>query len=326
MARYLTMAAAQLGPISRGDSKASVVQRLIALIRQAHERAVEFVVFPEMALTTFFPRWYIDDRDAVDAYFDSTMPSPETLPLFEEAARRRVGFYLGYCERAEEGNRIRRFNSSVLVDRDGKLLGKYRKVHVPGASENDPTLPLQHLEKLYFEDGNLGFPVFKTASATIGMAICNDRRWPETYRTMALKGAEVVVLGYNSPAQMPDWPDQNALRAFHHLVCMQSAAYQNGLWIVASAKAGREDGFDLLGHSCIIAPSGEVVALSSTLADELVPYRCDIDLAPYYKSFHDFERNRRPDQYEGLLAARGNQRSRADAEACRRYWDGGEPA
>ena len=326
MARNLTMAAAQLGPIGRTDSKASVVRRLVELVCQAHARGVEFVVFPEMALTTFFPRWYIADRAAVDAYFDSSMPSPETMPLFEEAAKRSIGFYLGFCERAQEGNRVRRFNASVLVDRTGKLLGKYRKVHVPGACANDPTLSFQHLEKLYFEDGNLGFPVFKTTGVTFGMAICNDRRWPETYRALALKGADVVVLGYNSPAQLPDWPDQNALRAFHHLVCMQAAAYQNGLWVVAAAKAGREEGVDMLGHSCVIAPSGEVVALSSTLGDELVAYRCELDLSLYYKSFHDMPRNRRPDQYAGLMDLGGDVRSRADAEACRRYWDPAERA
>jgi N-carbamoyl-D-amino-acid hydrolase len=320
MTRFLNMAAAQLGPIGRRESKASVVARLVTLMREAHGRGVEFLVYPEMALTTFFPRWYIDDRDAADAYFDAEMPGPETRPLFDEAARLSIGFYLGYCEKAQEGNRVRRFNASVLVDRAGAVLGHYRKVHVPGASANDPSLPFQHLEKLYFEDGDLGFRVFESAGVKIGMAICNDRRWPETYRSLALQGADVVMLGYNSPAQLPDWPDQNSLRAFHHLVCMQSAAYQNGLWVVASAKAGREEGVDMLGHSCVIAPSGEVVALSHSLGDELVPYRCNLDLSPYYKSFHDFDRNRRPQQYRGLADIGGDARTVADNDACRKYW------
>lgn len=326
MARFMTMAAAQLGPIARTESKPAVVQRLVELVRQAHRQGVEFVVFPEMALTTFFPRWYLTNRAEADAYFESQMPSPETAPLFEEAARRSIGFYLGFCERTNEGNRVRRFNASILVDRSGTVLGKYRKVHVPGASANDPSMPFQHLEKLYFEDGNLGFPVFKTDDATIGMAICNDRRWAETYRVMAMKGADVVVLGYNSPAQLPDWPDQNSLRAFHHLVCMQAAAYQNGVWVVAAAKAGREEGVDMLGHSCIISPSGEVVALASTLGDELIAYRCNLDLAPYYKSFHDFPRNRRPGQYDNLMGVGGDARAQEDADTHRRYWDAIEQA
>jgi predicted amidohydrolase len=139
------------------------------------------------------------------------------------------------------------------------------------------------------------------------MAICNDRRWPETYRVMALKGADVVLLGFNTPAQMPDYPEQNSHRPFHHLVCMQAAAYQNGLWIAATAKAGPEEGVNLLGHSCIIAPSGDVVALSQGLGDEAVAYRCDLDQAPYFKNFLGLATNRRPEHY-AIIAETGGQR------------------
>ncbi len=304
MSRYLTIACAQLGPIARDADRAAVVQRLIALLQQATAQGSELVVFPEMALTTFFPRWYIEDPRTVERYFERAMPSPETEPLFEAAARLGVGFYLGYCEQSTERGEVHRYNSSILVGRDGRIIGKYRKIHVPGSAVNDPSLPYQHLEKLYFEDGNLGFPVWSAFGTTIGMAICNDRRWPETYRVMALKGAEVILLGFNTPAQLPDYPEQNAHRPFHHLICMQAAAYQNGVWIVATAKAGREEGVDMLGHSCIIAPSGDVTALSQGLGDETVAYRCDLDLAPYYKKFFGLEENRRPEHY-GIIAQTG---------------------
>jgi predicted amidohydrolase len=301
MARFLNLAAGQLGPIARDEPRSSVVKRLIALLDEAKSRGIELVVFPEMALTTFFPRWYIEDWDEVDRFFEREMPSRETRPLFEAAARLGIGFYLGYCELTQEAGKTRRHNTSILVERDGRIVGKYRKVHVPGSAVNNPAMPFQHLEQLYFADGNLGFPVWEAFGGTLGMAICNDRRWPETYRVMALKGADLVMLGFNTPAQLPDWPDQNAHRAFHHLVCMQAAAYQNGLWVVATAKAGREEGVDMLGHSCVIAPTGDVVALSTGLGDELVPYKCDLDLSPYYKSFYDFAKNRKPEHY-GIIA------------------------
>ncbi|MGQ0663632.1 MAG: N-carbamoyl-D-amino-acid hydrolase [Pseudomonadota bacterium] len=304
MSRYLTLGAGQLGPIARAEPRRSVVGRMIDLLRQAASRGSELVVFPEMALTTFFPRWFIADQAEVDRFFEPSLPGPETQPLFDAAAGLGIGFYLGYCELAREGGGTRRYNSSVLVDPNGRILGKYRKVHVPGSAVNDPTLPFQHLEKLYFEDGNLGFPVWEAFGAKVGMCICNDRRWPETFRVMALEGADLVLLGFNSPAQLPDWPDHNAHRAFHHLVCMQAAAYQNGLWIVAAAKAGREEGVDMLGHSAIVAPSGDVVAMTTGLGDELITYRCDMAMAPYYKSFFDFERNRRPEHYALIAAAR----------------------
>ena len=161
----------------------------------------------------------------------------------------------------------------------------------------DPALPFQHMEPYYFETGDLGFPAFPAFGTQVGMCICNDRRWPEAFRSLALNGADLVLLGYNTPAQLPDWPDQNELRVFHHLVCMQAAAYQNGLWIVAAGKSGVEEGVPLLGHSCIIAPSGQVVATSQSLDDELIVTRANMDLAAYYKGFFDLARNLHPASY-----------------------------
>ncbi len=267
MSRRLVLAVAQLGPVPRDTKREAAVARMTTLLRRAKERGAALVVFPEMALTTFFPRWHIADEAELESFFEEEMPNAATAPLFEAAARLGIGFYLGYCELAREGNRRRRFNSSILVDGTGRILGKYRKVHVPGSPVNNPDLPFQHLEQLYFETGDLGFPVWDAFGARIGMCLCNDRRWPETYRVMALRGAEVVLLGYNTPAQMPDWPEQNELRAFHHLVCMQAAAYQNGLWVAASGKAGREDGVEMLAQSCIIAPSGQIAALAQSRCD-----------------------------------------------------------
>ena len=295
----LAIAAAQLGPIARADTRAAVVPRLVALLEQAAGQAVEFVVFPEMALTTFFPRWLIEPGAELDSWFETSMPGPDTEPLFDAARRLGVGFYLGYCEQTAEGAR---YNSSVLVGGDGAIIGRYRKIHVPGTSEPVSGIPFQHLEKRYFRDGDLGFPVWEALGGRVGMAICNDRRWPETYRVMALQGADLVVLGYNSPAQLPDWPDQNEHRAMHHLIPMQAAAYQNGLWIVATAKAGREEGVDMLAHSCIIAPTGSVVAQSYTFGDELVCARIDLSLAAYFKSFHGLFANRRPAHYGPIVA------------------------
>ena len=96
MTRALTVAAAQLGPIARDDSRRSVVDRLIALLRLAHEAGVELVVFPELALTTFFPRWFMEDQAEVDSFFETAMPVPETRRLFETAASLGIAFYLGH--------------------------------------------------------------------------------------------------------------------------------------------------------------------------------------------------------------------------------------
>src|SRR4030095_2160981 len=97
MARVITVGAAQLGPIARSESRADVVKRLLALLAQAHARGCELVVFPELALTTFFPRWWMEDQREIDAFFEREMPGGETRPLFDEARRLGIGFCLGYA-------------------------------------------------------------------------------------------------------------------------------------------------------------------------------------------------------------------------------------
>lgn len=302
MTRSFVAAAAQLGPIPRGSPRAPVVARIIALLHEAKARGVSFVTYPEMALTTFFPRWHIENAAEVEGYFETAMPGPETQALFDTARAYRIGFYLGYCERIPGRNGADHigYNTAILVDPAGRIVGKYRKVHLPGNAVPDDRLKLQHLEPWYFEDGDLGFGVFDTMGGKLGMLICNDRRWPEAWRMMGLQGAELVCLGYNSPSSLPDNPKQNGLRKMHHLLPMQSAAYQNGLWIVATAKAGDEDGCHMMGHSCIIAPSGEVVALTATDGDEIITARIDLDATQEYKRFFDFKTYRRPEAY-GLI-------------------------
>jgi predicted amidohydrolase len=302
MARLITVGAAQLGPIARQESRGLVVKRLLDLLGQAQGRGCDLVVFPELALTTFFPRWWMADQAEIDAFFEREMPGPETRPLFDEAARLGIAFCLGYAELVRAGGAVRRYNTSILVDRAGRLVGKYRKVHLPGHAEHEPSRPFQHLEKRYFDVGDLGFPVWRALGGVLGMCICNDRRWPETYRVMALQGVEMILLGYNTPAHNPPAPEQDPLGPFHNHLVMQAGAYQNATWVVGVAKCGREEGCDLIGQSAIIAPSGEIVAQAATLADELITARCDLDLTRSYKdTIFNFARHRRPEHYRLIV-------------------------
>jgi predicted amidohydrolase len=304
MARIVTVGAAQLGPVARTETRALVVTRLLALMRQAKAHGCDLVVYPELALTTFFPRWFFDRQDEIDAFFEREMPSKDTQPLFDAARELGIGFYLGYAELAAEGGRTRRFNASILVDKTGRIVGKYRKVHLPGHAEHEPWRRFQHLEKRYFETGDLGFPVFRVFGGILGMCICNDRRWPETYRVMGLQGVEMVLLGYNTPVHNPPAPEHDALSHFHNELVMQAGAYQNGTWVVGVAKCGCEEGVDQIGNSIIVAPSGEIVAACTTLADELAVARCDLDLTKSYKStVFNFAKHREPQAY-GLIVER----------------------
>ncbi len=266
-------------------------------MREANAENCRLVVFPELALTTFFPRWYLDDDpEELDSYYETEMPGPDTQRLFDEAKALGVGFYLGYAELTPEGER---YNTSVLVDESGSLVGKYRKVHLPGHEEHEPERPFQHLERRYFKEGPEGFGVWEAFDGIIGMALCNDRRWPETYRVMALQGAEMILIGYNTPMHYAPDPSQNPLQSFHNQLVMQAGAYQNGTWVIGVAKGGIEEGVDSLAESVIIAPSGQIVAQATTTDDELVVADCDLDWCKHYKdTLFDFDRYRRPEMYE----------------------------
>ena len=302
MTRQFVVAAAQLGPIQRAESRASAVARMLDLMKQAAARQCRFIVFPELALTTFFPRWYMEDQAEVDSYFEPVMPNPAVQPLFDAAKDYGMGFYLGYAELAEEADGLHRYNTAIIVDRAAKIVGKYRKVHLPGHVEYDPARKWQHLEKRYFEVGNLGFPVWNTMDGVFGMCICNDRRWPETYRVLGLQNVELVALGYNTPVLNSLTESEDAtLRMFHNHLSMQAGAYQNSTWVVGAAKAGNEDGFDLMGGSAIVAPTGEIVAQANTMEDELVVADCDLDACVFNKTtIFNFVAHRRPEHY-GLI-------------------------
>jgi predicted amidohydrolase len=304
MTRAITFAAAQLGPIARAESRQDVIVRLLDMMREAHARGCDIIVYPELALTTFFPRWFFEDQDEIDGFFERSFPSPVTQPLFDEAKRLGIGFHIGYAELTEQDGQTRRFNTAVVVDKNGKIALKYRKVHLPGHAEHEPYRAFQHLEKRYFEVGDLGFPVVRSMDGNLGICICNDRRWPEAYRVMGLQDVEAVFIGYNTPTHNPPAPQHDHLTSFHNHLSMQSGAYQNATWVVAAAKAGREEGVDMLGQSVIIAPSGEIVAMASTLEDELVMAKCDLDLCRSYKeTWFAFEKHRRPEHY-GMIVER----------------------
>jgi predicted amidohydrolase len=303
MSRIVTVGAAQLGPIQRGDDRASVVARLLELLRRGAAAGCDLVVFPELALTTFFPRWFVEDITEADHWYETAMPSPVTAPLFEEAKRLSVGFCLGYAELTPDGHR---FNTQILVDKSGGTVAKYRKVHIPGHEHHEPDRPFQHAERYYFEPSDEGFGVWQAFGGRMGMMICNDRRWPESYRVMGLKGVEMILCGYNTPIHYVPDPSQDILQGFHNALVMQSGAYQNGTWVVGVAKAGVEEGVDSLGQSMIVAPSGQIVAQTLSTDDELITARCDLDWCRRYKeTLFDFGRYRRPEVYGPITGQRG---------------------
>ena len=138
-----------------------------------------------------------------------------------------------------------------------------------------------------------------------------DRRWPETFRVLGLRGVEMALLGYNTPVHYPPAPEHYHLQDFHNHLVMQAGAYQNGTWVIGVAKAGREEGCDLIGGSCIISPMGEIVAECETLGDELIVHECDLDLCHEIKdNVFNFALHREPKSYRLIVETKGAVRPR----------------
>ena len=307
--RLITVAGAQLGPIQKAEGRDVAVGRMVRLMERAHQRGAQVVVFPELALTTFFPRWYEEDIANADHWYETALPSNETAPLFEAARKYGIAFHLGYAEKTPDG---RRFNTAVFVHPSGEIVLKYRKIHLPGHKEYDPIRQVQHLEKRYFEIGDLGFPVTRAPigeqQVNVGMLICNDRRWPEAWRAYGLQGVELMLIGYNSAAYDPNGgsTENEEIRTFHSNLAAQANAYMNATWAVSVAKAGNEDGSGLIGSSVIVDPNGVIVAQAKTLGDEVVVADCDLDACRQGKEkMFNFAAHRRPEHYRRITGQVG---------------------
>ena len=115
MARILNVGIAQMGPVSRNETRGQVVKRLIEMMRMAGEKNADLVVFPELALTTFFPRWAMDNQEEIDSFFEIEMPSRETQALFEVGQRLGIGFHLGFAEKVDSSSgKPKYFNTAIF--------------------------------------------------------------------------------------------------------------------------------------------------------------------------------------------------------------------
>ena len=286
------VAAAQLGPAS--PTHAETVSRIVTLMHAAAEAGAELVVFPELALSPYFATTI---RDDVAGFFETEMPSPQTAVIFDVAASRRLATVLPFAER--DGATF--YNGAVFIDETGVEVGRFRKVHIPGRVEPAEDGSSTSFEKRYFTPGNLGFPLYPSPVGELGMLICYDRRFPESYRCLGLAGAEVIAIGYNTGlAKKPDGTKSQELGQELSELAMRSGAYANGLYVIAAGKGGVEEGTPYIGGSLIIGPTGEVLAKAKTDADELVVAEIDRAAAAKIRERQNLALNRHPEKY-GIL-------------------------
>lgn len=285
MSRYVRVAAAQLGPNSEGVPERQIIERMLVLMDQAIAERVEILAYPEMALSTYFPKRI---RDDYDQFFVKEIPPKALSELLARARAAGIVCHVGLCEK----DGARRFNTAILTDETGSVCGRFRKIHLPGLDHPDPRRLAPVYEPYYFETGDTGFQVFPTSKARIGIAICQDRRYSESYRCLGLRGAEIVLIGYNTPAQ--------PLSLEHNELVMRAGAYENSLFVVGVAKAGVEDGVELIGGSCVISPLGVVLARAATTSDELITARIDLDQIVAARQRWNFFGRRHPEHYGPL--------------------------
>jgi predicted amidohydrolase len=343
--RKIVVAGAQLGAIHVDTPRSEGVRRMLNLMNEAHDKHVRLIVFPEIAPVTFFPR-HILDGEELEKYFEQEVDgdpakSPNLKPLFDKAKEYKMDMYLGYAECT--GSDHVHYNTSVYFSGErGQVVSKYRKVHLPGTFEPyEREGATNQLEKRYFQPGDLGFQAFRVpglvedainkesgleANQTdtwgkgdpiLGMLICNDRRWPEAWRSYGLQGIELLMCGYNTTAWAPELigtnekistPEKAKKEAlFHNKLSITYNSYANACFSINIAKCGVEDGkYPLIGGSCIVDCDGEVVVEAQTEEDELIVAEIDLGRCRRGKEkVFAFEKHRRIEHYGIIVEQTG---------------------
>jgi predicted amidohydrolase len=276
----IVIACIQMEPIV-GAKQANVAKGL-ERIGQAAANNARLVVLPELASSGYM------FRDRAEAFaLAEEVPAGETTAAWIDAARRHdVTIVVGIAERA--GAAL--YNSAVVVDPSG-YIGTFRKVHLWAA------------ENLFFEPGDLGFPVFKTPIGRIGVAICYDSWFPETFRLHALQGADIVCV----PTNWVPIPGQEAGRPAMASILHQAAAHSNSIFVACADRVGTERGQRFEGQSVIVDCTGWFVAgPASRDREEIIYGRVDLANARRKRNWNEFNqilRDRRTDVYDEMLGS-----------------------
>ncbi|HJT59082.1 MAG TPA: nitrilase-related carbon-nitrogen hydrolase [Ktedonobacteraceae bacterium] len=266
------------------------VSRMMRLMKEASAYGCDLVVFPELALTSFFPYFYIESERTLLRFFEK---EPVELglakPLFECARRLKMSFSFGYAECAIDPayhNGCRRYNSYILVDKKGAIY-KYRKTHIPGFERPRPGEHTFQFEKGQFHASQEGYPVFHThilgrgnedAGVRVGMIICHDRRYNAPYLVMGMQKVDIILNGYNTPFSLPfARPLDKYVYKFHYLP-LQAQAITEGTFIISVARAGSVFGVNQIAGTCIIDPNGDVLGKTESLSEELIQVELDLNV------------------------------------------------
>jgi predicted amidohydrolase len=285
MSNKILICAAQMGPSSFSNGqvdKKGNVQRILALLEKAIQEKVKVICFPELSLTNYFA---VRMNRNYESYFDQ-IPNELTRDIFSLTREKPISIILPYAE----FDGVAYYNTAGVIQQ-GQLIGKYRKTHIPSAFVA-AEVGLGNFEKQYFAPGNLGYPVFDLQGVRVGIQICYDRHFPEGYRALALKGAQLVFNPTALPYRGLEW------RKTTWETFLRVRSFENNLFVAGVNKGGMEEGLDFAGDTLFINPIGGVVmAKSKTKGDELVTVEIDPDDIIESKKILPVFRDRRPAEY-----------------------------
>ena len=260
--------------------KDEAIDKHVGLIAKAAAEGAQITCLQEIFNGPYFPaeqdpKWYATAEPS---------DGPTVTRMRELARDHGMALIVPFYEEAQPGVY---YNSAVVIERDGSVLGKYRKTHIPQVG---PCF----WEKYYFKPGNLGYPVFETSVGRVGLIICYDRHFPEVARQLGLKGAQLV---FNPSATV------ESLSRYLWELEQPAHAVANGYWIAAINRVGTEEPLNsnrFYGSSYFCDPRGQIVARASEDSDEVLVADLDLDRAREVRNTWQFLRDRRPETYQEL--------------------------
>lgn len=272
--------------MSCGNDSAANLAKAIERIEAAAKKGAQVVCLQEL----FRSRYFCQSEDHRNFKLSETIPGPSTAALAELARKKKIVIVASLFERRAAGIY---HNTAVVLDADGSIAGKYRKMHIP----DDPL----YYEKFYFTPGDLGFPSFQTRYAKIAVLVCWDQWFPEGARLAALAGAQIIFYP-TAIGWIPKEPRavaQNQRDAWQ--LIQRSHAVANGVYVASVNRVGREGKIHFWGHSFVAGPFGEVVAQANDKREEIVIAKCDLAKIEETRQSWPFLRDRRIDSYSLLL-------------------------
>ncbi|MBS7563925.1 carbon-nitrogen hydrolase [Mucilaginibacter sp. Bleaf8] len=261
------------------------LQKAIAKVREAAQQGAQIVCLQELFTSLYF----CDVEDYDNFQLAEPIPGPSTDELSKVAAELGVVIIASLFEKRTQGLY---HNTTAILDADGTYLGKYRKMHIP----DDPGF----YEKFYFTPGDLGYKVFKTKFATIGVLICWDQWYPEAARITALMGAEILfyptAIGWASSQDV----DTNTEQYNAWQTIQRSHAVANGVHVVSVNRVGEEAGLKFWGGSFVSNPFGKVIFQGDHQEEQVTTIELDLAKTDYYRTHWPFLRDRRVETYQPI--------------------------